>query len=85
MVPESNFTESAPVAARAEARGSPPGTPGTGDAWGWALVQRDWSQRQGESGRTAVRLLAVVARIDAALSWLWRLLRGTRRAHDAAR
>jgi hypothetical protein len=81
MVPESKTSDSAP-AVRGEARGSP--QPSMGDAWGWALVQRDWSVRQGESGRTALRLMAIVARIDAALSWLWRLVRA-RRTPGAAR
>jgi hypothetical protein len=84
MAFESNNTEVARVpAARGEARGS---LQGLGEAWGWALVQRDWSARQREPGRTAGPLAAIAARIDAALSRLWRLVRGgTRRAHDAAR
>lgn len=81
MVPESKTSDTAP-AVRDPARGSPPSM---GDAWGWALVQRDWSVRQRESGRTALRLMAVIARVDAALSWLWRLVRGARRSPGAAR
>ena len=77
----------------AEGRGgSVSGDPGCslarfGEAWGWDLTQRDWSLRQREPTRPVSRVLArLVARIEAAIAWMWRLLRGALRgrAHDTA-
>lgn len=82
----------------ADGRGEPvPGDPGCppaalGEAWGWELTQRDWSRRAREPARPRAHVLArLVARVEAALGRLWRLLRGTLRgnasrnsAHDIA-
>lgn len=78
----------------AEGRGGPvPGDPGCppaafGEAWGWELTQRDWSLRQREVVRSRAHVLArLVARIEAALARMWRLVRGVLRGstHDTAR
>ncbi|HEX7843423.1 MAG TPA: hypothetical protein VF469_38385 [Kofleriaceae bacterium] len=74
----------------ADGRGAPvPGDPGClsavfGEAWGWDLTQRDWSLRQREIVRPRAHVLArLVARVEAAIARIWRLVR--RSAHDTAR
>lgn len=53
--------------------------PGSGEAWGWALVQRDWSLRQREPSRSARSFAGLVAHVDAAIARLRRLARGALR------
>ena len=78
----------------ADDRGKPvPGDPGCppaafGEAWGWELTQRDWSLRQREPARPSARVLAgLLARVEAVIARLWRLVRSAPRgrAHDAPR
>jgi hypothetical protein len=73
----------------ADGRGGPvPGDPGCPsaafEAWGWDLTQRDWGLRAREPTRNGARVLAsLLARIEAAIARMWRLVR--RSAHDTAR
>jgi len=78
----------------ADGRGEPvPGDPGCppaalGEAWGWELIQRDWSLRAREPARPGDRVLArLAARLEVAIVRIWRLVRSALRgsARDTAR
>jgi hypothetical protein len=48
---------------------------GFGDGWGWDLVQRDWSLRQGEPAGPRTGMLAGLrTRIEAAIARIRRLV-----------
>lgn len=55
------------------ARCADPGASPGADGWGWALVQRDWSLRQGEPGRPGV-LAALAARVAAVIARVRRVV-----------
>lgn len=48
---------------------------GFAEAWGWDLVQYDWSLRQREPARSARVFADLVARVDAVIARIRRLVR----------
>jgi hypothetical protein len=57
-------------------RGAPAGS---GEGWGWDLVQRDWSLRQREPAPQARVLAGLRARIAAVIAGIGRLVRAVLR------